>query len=514
MSVLFLKDYIMSNRLFQIVAAICATTVMPLLHSCSGSDQSMNGGDGPIEVNPVRQADFKFYSGKTTLATVYNSNSVNVSGNQWYINWERPVNITEQERAKVVEEFSKVREGAVNTIHVDWTNFWVQQVYKGEATYTDGFGQNIGRGSDHMDVLQVFTNLKTEVVSWWPYEESVTPYEGDYLHIYNFNNGNNTTVYTDDVTQQQYIGTTLMVNMGTDGRSDQFAYHNNTDNSDHFEYIILKIDSAYYLGFDFNASHPEGQDYSLNMDVQRDWIFNDWIVKVSPAQPLGGEPVDPDLDDPEPVDPEELEYDFYAKDHVEVNLSVNDKREVGDWIHTKLSIHVRSVTDVEVFIPVPKELYLDVNDMDFVISHSLELEKYVPQPTIETFAITNCDNGQEYEVGAAIYFENEGIRFKTQGMTGDLLAYLQKVYKDGLTFEIWTYYNVDAIDRENLKPMLDATTVTFTGSPTLFVNAFAPIGEDNHKNEWDCVVTPPSDYSVYKIRNYQVHEDYNVIYKQ
>ena len=508
----------MSNRFFHIVAAVFATTLMPLLHSCSNTEQVMNGVDGPVEVNPVRQADFKFYSGKATLATVYNSNSVNVSGNQWYVNWERPVNITDQERTRVVEEFSKVREGAVNTIHVDWTNFWVQQVYKGEATYTDGFGQNIGRGSDHMDVLQVFNNLKTEVVSWWPYEESVTQYEGDYIHIYNFNNGNNTTVYTDDVTRQQYIGTTLMVNMGTDGRNDQFAYHNSTDNSDHFEYIILNIDGAYYVGFDFNASRPEGQEYSLNMDVQRDWIFNDWIVKVSPAQPLGGEPVDPELDggdeeEEDPVDPEELEYDFYLKDHVEVNLSINDKHEEGDWIHTKLSIHVRSITDVEIFIPVPKELYLDKDDMDIVISHHLDLEKYIPQPTTESFTITNCDNGDEYDVSATVKFENDGIRITTQGMTGDLLAYLQNTYGDGLNFEIWNYYNIDEIDREALKPYLNATTVTFTASPTLFVNAFAAIGDDNHQNPSDCVVTPPASYSIYRERTYEKHEDYNIIYK-
>lgn len=506
----------------KLTVALCATLIFFVAPSCSDENKEtdyIGGDDSEIEVKPAKYSDFKLYSGKTMLATVYGSSQVNVNGNQWYLNWERPVNITDDERARVVEEFSKPRPDSVNHIHVTWKNFWVQQVYKGTTEYVDGWGSNIGKGSDQMNVLQVFTNLKKEVISWWPYQDTLYVYDGDYLHINNFNSGNNTTVYTDDVTGQQYIGTTLMTDMGTDGRDNQFGYHNSRDNQVHFEYIILKIDGAYYLGFDYYGVHPDGQENNKNMDVERDWIFNDWIVKISPAQPLGGEPVDPDLDDEDeeeedPIDPEELEYDFYLKDHVEVNLSINDKHEEGDWIHTKLSIHVRSVSDVEIFIPVPKELYLDKDDMDIVISHQLDLEEYIPQPTTESFTITNCDNGDEYEVSATVKFENEGIRITTQGMTGDLLAYLQKTYGDGLNFEIWNYYNIDEVDREALKPYLNATTVTFTASPTLFVNAFAAIGEDNHQNPSDCVVTPPSGYSVYRTRTYDKHEDYNVIYKQ
>ena len=511
----------MKRKLRELSLAVSVTFLLFAMPSCSNDVVANDpaGEDEIIEVNPARSSDFKLYSGKTVLATAYGSGSVDVNGNQWYIKWERPVNITDDERARVVEAFSQVRENAVNDIHVTWKNFWVQQVYKGTSEYKDGWGSNIGKGSDQMNLLQVFTNLKKEVICWWPYEESITEYEGEYIHINNFNSGNNTTVYTDDVTGQQYIGTTLMVDMGTDGRDNQFGYHNSRDNQVHYEYIILNIDGSYYLGFDFYAVHPEGQENNKNMDVERDWLFNDWIIKLSPAQPLGGEPVNPELDggdeeEEDPVDPEELEYDFYLKDHVEVNLSINDKHEEGDWIHTKLSIHVRSITDVEIFIPVPKELYLDKDDMDIVISHHLDLEKYIPQPTTESFTITNCDNGDEYDVSATVTFENEGIRITTQGMTGDLLAYLQNTYGDGLNFEIWNYYNIDEIDREALKPYLNATTVTFTATPTLYVNAFAAIGDDNHQNPSDCVVTPPSSYSVYRVRNYEKHEDYNVIYKQ
>jgi hypothetical protein len=116
-----------------------------------------------------------------------------------------------------------------------------------------------------------------------------------YEHVNNFNDGNNNTPYTDDITKQQYVGTTLMVDMGTRASAtNQFGYHNTLDSKDHFEYFIIAgsdIDASlagyYYVGFDFCASHPDGQEANKNMDVARDWIYNDWIVRISPATPIG-----------------------------------------------------------------------------------------------------------------------------------------------------------------------------------------------------------------------------------
>ena len=78
-----------------------------------------------------------------------------------------------------------------------------------------------------------------------------------------------------------------MVNSGT----ADFAYHNSIDSKYHNEYIILagadihpSLAGFYYIGFDFYATHQEGQESNKNMDVERDWIFNDWIIRVSPAQ--------------------------------------------------------------------------------------------------------------------------------------------------------------------------------------------------------------------------------------
>ena len=209
--------------------------------------------------------------------------AANTEGNIWYLTWDRPTNVTDAERSKVVEEFSKKRENVTNTVSISWENYWVQQVYKGAQEYKDGNNQNIGKGSNYMDKLIVYnSNYKEE--AWWPEHKIL---DGGYEHVNNFNNGDNQTEFVDEGNKEKYIGTTLMVGMETDGRNTQFGYHNSRDSKDHFEYIVLEIDGNYYVGFDFYATAPQGQEANKNMNVDRDWVFNDWIVKITPAKHAG-----------------------------------------------------------------------------------------------------------------------------------------------------------------------------------------------------------------------------------
>ena len=189
-----------------------------------------------------------------------------VNGNLWYQKWERPVNVTDAEKEKVSAEFAKVRENATNTINIPWENYWVQQVHTGDRPSVDGTGTRV-YPTGVMNRLMAY-NFNT----------------GEYEHVNNFNAANNTTEYTDDVTHEKYYGTTLMVDMGTGDKLDQFAYHNTSSSDYYYSYIVLEIDGAYYVGFDIVGYHPVGQDANANMDVDRDWIFDDWIVKISPAQ--------------------------------------------------------------------------------------------------------------------------------------------------------------------------------------------------------------------------------------
>ena len=192
---------------------------------------------------------------------------VDINGNIWYQNWERPVNVTADEKkedGKVVKYFQQVL--GENEITITWDNYWVQQVYKSSNEYTAADGLNKYIASEKMNHLMCYGS-------------------GEY-HSYDFNAGNNETTFVDEGNGEVYIGTTLMKDMGIySGTNAQFGYHNSVDSKYHFEYIIVpgaEIDESlagyYYVGFDFycNGNNP-------NMQVERDHKYDDWIVRISPA---------------------------------------------------------------------------------------------------------------------------------------------------------------------------------------------------------------------------------------
>ena len=194
----------------------------------------------------------------------------NVNRNEWANTFVIPANVTANERELVVAEFSKLRVGAVNENNVNWADYFIYEVYKGDTSYKDGFGQDV-IGSDHMNHLQV---KKAE-------GDLLPPDNACWEHANDFNNGDHHSKWNN------IEGATLMLNSGT----LDFAYHSSTDEKYHTEYIIIpgeKIDPSlagfYYVGFDFYATHPDGQENNKNMDVERDWVFNDWIVRISPAE--------------------------------------------------------------------------------------------------------------------------------------------------------------------------------------------------------------------------------------
>ncbi len=209
--------------------------------------------------------------------------AANVDGNKWYQDWSRPTNVTADEIAWAKAEFGKVRYNRP-WVSINWPNYWVQQVYKGEQQYWDWNGSNIGWGSNKMDNLHAFNSKSRTILNYWPLSYV---FGEAYEHINNFNSGNNTTTYTDDVTHQQYIGTTLMTDMATNGRTDQFVYYNSTDSKWHSEYIVLEHNGSYFIGFDFYANGPW---YNKNQNVDRDYKYDDWIIKITPAVPANAAP--------------------------------------------------------------------------------------------------------------------------------------------------------------------------------------------------------------------------------
>lgn len=474
----------------------------------SSCDNSLNP---PTEkeqiVQLVKAPDVIAYSGDNIIGSTFWFNTrnmnlpamygANTEGNMWSQNWDCPpnVNLSDEDLAELISMF-EIGHEVTNNVVIPWENYFVQQVYKGESTYTplDKFGDECNNifitGSDQMDKLGGWNG-------------------NDYDHINNFNKGDNQTIFGEDDCGISHKGTTLMIGMPTENidPTSQFAYHESYG-TDHFytNYIILQYKGEWYIGFDYEMIKPGTNNANEAAKVERDWNFTDWIVKIIPGKNTYQDPTGtPVVDDPSkdvesetPEQPNQPEVTIpEVNSHVEVNLSIEERLK---YLTSHLSIHVRAATDVEVFIPVPATYVCEADDFAIVEKHEENFVVY--SPSDQTYNI----NGKTVKL--IIDIEDGGIRVKTDGIDEDVISYCKENYGDGITFEVWNYFNIkhsewenkthDYLDLTKLKEYLNESTIEFLDNdPDLYVNAFMyETGEaeyhEGHEGIFcdDCIVTP------------------------
>ena len=192
----------------------------------------------------------------------------NTNGNEWgtangagYLDYPHPDAITKDELDAVLAVFNQKGKEKYDAL-VDYKNFFVQQVYTGTAHYRDGNGADV-LGSNQMHELYCVTKYRQ--TNYWPVEfAELDHYEWDYI-----NNTNNANITANG-------GCTLMLMSST----TNWRYKSSQDGGYFHEYWRMeKINGNYYVGFDFSA---EGQN--PNQQVQRDFIYNDWIIKIVPGK--------------------------------------------------------------------------------------------------------------------------------------------------------------------------------------------------------------------------------------
>lgn len=495
------------------------------------------------------------YSGEHTWGNTNATRSADVNANQWAEKWDCPVREAKDLNDTELAELKALLSPGVyteNNIIIPFENYWVQQIYKGESTYdaqtridTDS-GEDV-LGSNQMNHLEAYDGNPWGSV-WDPSLNQTVPHP--YGHINNFNYGDNNNA--PGVTcGHNHGGTTLMVDMPLEGvtPNNQYGYEESWGTNPKFynNYLIVEYKGYYYVGFDYEAHKPEVANDNQAADVDRDWNFTDWIVRICPAYPIhqtpeenpggvenpGGDvdpgtPGTPDFPftpipgvlcticgdvahmpgecpnedcDSEECRPQNGENpvpgdDVVAEqqDEVEINLALDQKND--DLLESHLSMHVRSATNVEVFIPVPAQYYCDVDDMDIVLNHKDDFVHGGPYRT-------------EYDINGNIVslnvaFEEDGIRIWTEGITQEVIDFCWENFKDGITFEVWNYFNnpetgLPNLSIEQLKEYLDRATVKFIdGAPEKYVNAFTEgdgfngkYGSDNLEGN-DFHVTPES----------------------
>ena len=203
----------------------------------------------------------------TTRSAQPNSNQWGT--NDWdgrYLNYPTPADITPEERAKVLAVFNEKGKESYTDL-VNWSNFFVQQVYCG----TNGWKMN------ELACWDPQGYNCTIYPDWNNYQPTIVFSNDDICN--NFNGGK----YDNNAEQ----GCMLMFNSSTSQWSFKTSQSGGERIYDHWR--MEKIDGSYYVGL-----HHEAWRQALanaNEEDKRDYVYNDWIIKIVP-----GNGVTPPLD--------------------------------------------------------------------------------------------------------------------------------------------------------------------------------------------------------------------------
>lgn len=229
-------------------------------------------------IDPVHTWGFEELSAepaemKTRLTDV--SSEMDVNGNEWVAKgYDIPLAITDAERNAVVQAFRNRTESDFDLSGID--EFFAQQVYSGGNDYSK---VNLGLTQDNYKYTPQPQNgggIPDPVLS----SEKMNQLTFDNIHVNNFNASDN----------QDWNGCTRVL----DFENTNIAYHNSYDgtvyNKKEVDYILLTVTweeggvtrSGLYLGFDFRSE-------SQNGIIEKDGKFDDWIIKLTPAEPNGAE---------------------------------------------------------------------------------------------------------------------------------------------------------------------------------------------------------------------------------
>lgn len=188
------------------------------------------------------------------------------NANQWADYLTVPTRLTDAQK-DVVRKWFQTHKNPQG-LEVNWSDFFVEQVYKG-GTNIEGSnspeiytinkpagGTEQIKGSDKMDWLACGSNAK----------------HGD--HIYNFNGGNGDIMYMKD------YNTTCF------GFKDSYG-DNHFENTYYYDSYVLipgdQIDKSvagmYFVGFDYKTAKYDNGEIRVNPDG----YYSDWIVRVVPG---------------------------------------------------------------------------------------------------------------------------------------------------------------------------------------------------------------------------------------
>lgn len=193
------------------------------------------------------QQDWGFGSDASSEAKAM-TRGTDPNSNMWSTYVDVPGAITSDEAEAVKEVFSKpVNPELVRQLN--FSDFFVQHVYGAKHSY-----QTEQKDDGTVETLE---NVKLEEMAT-AFKNADGTYTYD--HVNNFNASDGSIM--------------LMVASST----ECFAYKNTNDNGAYYtDYVIMEVNGEYYVGFDYSCN-------VTNKVVKADGIYDDWIVKIVPAE--------------------------------------------------------------------------------------------------------------------------------------------------------------------------------------------------------------------------------------
>lgn len=381
--------------------------------------------------------------------------------------------VTDEEKNFVLNYLDEhPNEGSTEFNHY---NYFIQYVGGVNREYDTTKDQN---GADHK------TGKSTSQMDYIEFVDQ----NGKAQHIndYNANGGPRALVLNCKITTAQY--------------HDSWGDKDNT-HSDKYRFYTIEYNGQknLYLCYDYATAKTSGEFFG------GDGKYNDYVIKIIPGCGSDEETTEPTTPGTtEPTTPGETEEGNKPGEteeggkpgetdkvdttttvvtpktgEIEVNFAVQDHK---DENASKLAVHVRDTADFKVFIPVSNQYYCSADDM-YIVEKHYENMTY----NVETTTIERVIDGQTVTLN--VTYTEAGIYVESEGINAKALQYCRNVYGDGITFEVYNYYN-DKLNRQQLIELLNQSTIEFKNAqPKQYINTIVEGNTDEEGLLLDCAVT-------------------------
>lgn len=368
--------------------AIVTMAGLCLFEACKEGGESLP--DRRIDVKINSKVEFIIPSSRAAATRAAWPNQ-----NEWSTKYSVPNDITLEESHAVYEYFAAHSKDLQGQTSVNYTNFFVQHVWRGTDPY----------GLEDMNHAQHTVTGGNQMDQLWA---------GNDDHVNNFNACSGSIMCMENSSTSDFSYNDSYGNCGKESGNNSTR---------HNKYIILNVPGyGTYLGFDYETYKGSGERH------EGDGVYTDWIIKICQAVAPGSGSSSPDESDHNSgsIVPDEDGKIVVGNGSVEFDIH---QQEHQDWNEIKTSIHIRDTVNCRVLIPIPQDLQAEPDDFAIRLADKYE---YICKKI-------EIDN-HEYTVNFSVGHIKEGIEI-TVGTAGcpNAMKAAREVFGDGLTFEVHTY---------------------------------------------------------------------------